>query len=141
LYDSVAGLAGAPTYDYIYDVANIGMAPIADFGGGTGHTPILGGPTYNSDVFFGFPLPPRAPVFPPSGPLIVPFDGSPPLTNVPLTQPRNRLPGGWGGANNPYLGSDPTSPFAPLFPGGKLCSRRTTNTGAFPHGTLPAATM
>jgi hypothetical protein len=118
LYDTVAGTAGAPTYDYIYEVLNKGTVPIADFGGGTGVTPILGGPTYNSDTFFGIP-PFVATIFPASGPVIVPFDGSPPLTNVPQAQPRNRLPGGWGGANNPFLGSDPTSPFAPLFPGAK----------------------
>jgi hypothetical protein len=36
LYDTVAGTAGAPTYDYIFLVANTGLAPIAAFGGGTG---------------------------------------------------------------------------------------------------------
>ncbi|MDB5480679.1 MAG: hypothetical protein JWO83_1732 [Caulobacteraceae bacterium] len=53
LYDTIPGTAGAPTYDYIYEVWNRGVVPIADFGGGTGVPPAFGGPTYNSDNFFG----------------------------------------------------------------------------------------
>src|SRR6478672_3304440 len=47
LYDNVPGTAGAPTYDYIYMVANTGTVPIAQFGGGTG--PAGGAVLYNSD--------------------------------------------------------------------------------------------
>jgi len=118
LYDTVPGTAGAPTYDYIYEVWNRGTVPIADFGGGTGFPPIADGPTYNSDNFFGFP-PFVANIFPAAGPVRVPFDGSPPLTNVPPAQPRKRLPGGWGGANNPYLGTAAVTPYTPLYRGAR----------------------
>jgi hypothetical protein len=113
LYDTVPGTAGAPTYDYIYEVWNRGTVAIADFGGGTGVPPAIGGPTYNSDVFFGMAG------FPAAGPNRVPFGASPPLTNVPPAQAGKRLPGGWGGANNPYLGSAARTPYTPLYPGGR----------------------
>jgi hypothetical protein len=114
LYDTIPGSAGAPAYDYIYMVANTGVVPIADFGGGTGVPPAIGGPTYNSDTFFGIPG-----AFPAAGPKRVPFGASPPLTNVPRAQARKRLPGGWGGANNPYAGTVAANPYTPLYPGAK----------------------
>jgi hypothetical protein len=125
LYDTVAGTAGAPTYDYIYEVANTGAAPIADFGVATGVPPVAAVPTYNSDNFFGFPPPPGVPVtIPPSGPVNGPFAVA--ITNVPPATPADgdgvgpkRLPGGWGGANNPFLGTAPVTPYTPLYPGGR----------------------
>ena len=60
LYDTVKGTAGAPTYDYIYEVADTGTAPIAAFVGGTGPQ---GAVLYNSDTSFGLPgLPASGPV-------------------------------------------------------------------------------
>jgi hypothetical protein len=111
LYDTVPGTAGAPTYDYVFEVANTGLAPIAAFGGGTGPA----GPAvlYNSDISFGLPgLPASGPVnrF---GPLPA-F-----ITQVPPAQAGKRLPGGWGGANNPFLPIAPVTPYTPLYPGAK----------------------
>jgi len=114
LYDTIPGTARAPTYDYIYEVWNRGIVPIADFGGGTGVPPAADGPTYNSDVFFGLGA-----GFPAAGPNRVPFGASPPLTNVPPAQAGKRLPGGWGGANNPYLGTVARTPYTPLYPGSR----------------------
>jgi hypothetical protein len=114
LYDTIPGTAGAPAYDYIYEVWNRGVVPIADFGGGTGKPPAVGGPTYNSDIFFGMDG-----AFPAAGPKRVPFGLNPPLTNVPPAQARKRLPGGWGGANNPYAGTVNANPYTPLYPGAK----------------------
>jgi|SRR5580700_10760593 hypothetical protein len=90
LYDTVRGTAGAPTYDYIYEVADTGTAPIAAFVGGTGPQ---GAVLYNSDTFFGLPG------LPASGPV---SRGAMPgfLTQVPPAQAGKRLLGGWGGANN-----------------------------------------
>jgi len=113
LYDTIPGTAGRPTYDYIYEVWNNGAVPIADFGGGTGRPPATA-LTYNSDIFFGL-----GPGFPAAGVFRVPFGASPPLTNVPPAQARKRLPGGWGGANNPYLGSAARTPYTPLYPGSR----------------------
>ena len=110
LYDTVPGTAGAPTYDYQFYVANTGIAPLAAFGGGTGPP---GAVLYNSDISFGLPgLPASGPVNA-AGPLPA-F-----LTQVPPAQPSNRLPGGWGGANNPFLGTAAVTPYTPLFPGVK----------------------
>jgi PEP-CTERM motif len=125
-YDTVAGTAGAPTYDYIYEVANTGTAPIADFGIATGVPPVAAAPTYNSDTFFGFPPPPGAPVtIAPSGP-VLPGAFAVPITAVPPATPPDgdgvggkRLPGGWGGANNPFLGGAAVTPYTPLYPGGR----------------------
>jgi hypothetical protein len=114
LYDTIPGTAGAPTYDYIYEVWNKGVVPIADFGGGTGVPPAAGPPTYNSDFFFGL-----GGGFPAAGPNRVPFGASAPLTNVPPAQAGKRLPGGWGGANNPYLGTAAHTPYTPLYPGSR----------------------
>lgn len=112
LYDTVKGSAGAPTYDYIYEVANIGAVPIAVFGGGPGAAPAVGAPTYNSDTFFGMPG------FPGAGPNRN-LAGLFPMTAVPPAQARKRLPGGWGGANNPTLGAQNSTPYTPLYPGSK----------------------
>jgi hypothetical protein len=111
-YDTIKGTARAPTYDYIYEVWNTGAVPIADFGGGPGVPPAIGGPTYNSDTFFG------QPGFPAAGPNRN-LAGLSPMTAVPPAQARKRLPGGWGGANNPYLGSAPVTPYTPLYPGAR----------------------
>ena len=108
LYDTVPGTAGFPTYDYIFEVANTGLAPIAAFGGGTG---AAGAVLYNSDISFGLPG------LPASGPFNLAAVGLP-ITQVPPAQPLKRLPGGWGGANNPFLGSAPVTPYTPLYPGG-----------------------
>jgi hypothetical protein len=111
LYDTVAGSAGAPAYDYIFMVANTGTVPIAAFGGGTGApgANVL----YNSDISFGLPgLPASGPVNP-NGPLPA-F-----LTQVPPAQAGKRLPGGWGGANNPFLPIVNVTPYTPLYPGAK----------------------
>jgi hypothetical protein len=112
LYDTIPSTAKAPTYDYIYEVWNTGTVPIADFGGGPGKPPAVGGPTYNSDIFFGMPG------FPASGP-VRNLAGLAPMTGVPPAQARKRLPGGWGGANNPYLGSAPATPYTALYPGSR----------------------
>jgi hypothetical protein len=110
LYDTAIGSAGAPAYDYIFEVANTGVAPIAAFGGGTGAP---GAVLYNSDISFGLPgLPASGPVNP-AGPL----PGI--ITQVPPAQAGKRLPGGWGGANNPFLPIVPVTPYTPLYPGGR----------------------
>jgi hypothetical protein len=110
LFDTVPGSAGAPAYDYIFEVANTGAAPIAAFGGGTGAP---GAVLYNSDTSFGLPgLPASGPVNP-AGPI----PGI--ITTVPPAQAGKRLPGGWGGANNPFFGTAPVTPYTPLYPGGK----------------------
>ena len=112
LYDNLIGSAGAPAYDYIFMVANTGAAPIAAFGGGVGGG---AGPNilYNSDISFGLPgLPASGPVNP-NGPL----PGMP--TQVPPAQPGKRLPGGWGGANNPFFPIAAVTPYTPLYPGAK----------------------
>ncbi len=110
-YDTVAGTAGAPTYDYIFEVANTGLAPIAAFGGGIG---LGAGPNiqYNSDISFGLPG------LPASGPVNL---AGPPgfLTEVPPAQAGKRLPGGWGGANNPFRPTAPATLYTPLYPGAK----------------------
>ncbi|MBV8682320.1 MAG: PEPxxWA-CTERM sorting domain-containing protein [Caulobacteraceae bacterium] len=112
LYDTIPGTAGRPTYDYIYEVWNNGVVPIADFGGGPGVPPAIGGPTYNSDTFFGLPG------FPAAGPNRN-LAGLLPMTAVPPAQRGKRLPGGWGGANNPYNGSAARTPYTPLYPGSR----------------------
>jgi len=110
LYDNVAGTAGAPAYDYVFFVANTGPAPIAAFGGGTGPQ---GAVLYKSDISFGLPgLPASGPVNP-NGPLPA-F-----LTQVPPAQAGKRLPGGWGGANNPFFPIVNVTPYTPLYPGAK----------------------
>lgn len=111
LYDNVPGTAGAPTYDYIYMVANTGTVPIAQFGGGTG--PAGGAVLYNSDTSFGLPgLIASGPVNA-FGPLPAFLTQVPPA-GIPSLR---GLPGGYGGANNPFLGSAAVTPFTPLFPG------------------------
>jgi hypothetical protein len=66
---------------------------------------------YNSDISFGLPgLPASGPVNP-AGPI----PGI--ITTVPPAQAGKRLPGGWGGANNPFLGGVPVTPYTPLYPG------------------------
>jgi len=109
LYDTVRGTAGAPTYDYIYEVADTGTAPIAAFVGGTGPQ---GAVLYNSDTSFGLPG------LPASGPV---SRGAMPgfLTQVPPAQAGKRLLGGWGGANNPFRPSAPATPYTPLYPGSR----------------------
>jgi hypothetical protein len=111
LYDSVAGTAGAPTYDYIYMVANTGTVPIAQFGGGTG--PAGGQVLYNSDTSFGLPGLIASPPVNAFGPLPVFLTQVPPV-GIPSLR---GLPGGYGGANNPFLGAAPVTPYTPLFPG------------------------
>lgn len=112
LFDTVAGSAGGPTYDYVYMVANTGVAPIAAFVGGTGPQ---GAVIYNSDISFGLPG------LPASGPVnaLGPVPGF--LTAVPpagIASLRG-LPGGYGGANNPFRPCVfAGTPFNPLFPGG-----------------------
>jgi hypothetical protein len=97
LYDTVKGTAGAPTYDYIYEVADTGTAPIAAFVGGTGPQ---GAVLYNSDISFGLPgLPASGPV---NRGMMPAF-----LTQVPPAQAGKRLLGGWGGANNPFAQAHP----------------------------------
>jgi hypothetical protein len=111
LYDTIPGSAGAPTYDYIYMVANTGTVPIAQFGGGTG--PAGGAVLYNSDTSFGLPgLVASGPVAA-LGPLPAFLTQVPPA-GIPSLR---GLPGGYGGANNPFLGGAAVTPFTPLFPG------------------------
>jgi len=94
----------------VFFVANTGTAPVAAFGGGTGAP---GAVLYNSDISFGLPgLPASGPVNP-NGPLPA-F-----LTQVPPAQAGKRLPGGWGGANNPFLPIANVTPYTPLYPGAK----------------------
>lgn len=117
LYDTVKGTAGAPTYDYIYEIANTGAVPIDAFGGGTGKFPVIGGPTYNSDTLFaggvaGFP---GSPPVNRSGPLPAYLTQVPPK-NIPSLR---GLPGGYGGANNPYRPIANVTPYTPLYPGAK----------------------
>ncbi|HUE63601.1 MAG TPA: PEP-CTERM sorting domain-containing protein [Rhizomicrobium sp.] len=112
LYDTIPGSAGAPTYDYIFEVANRGSFPIAAFAGGIG-----GGAganiEYNSDFSFGLPGLPAA------GPTNLAAVGLPITQQTPAIDGK-RLPGGWGGANNPFrpaVFNPPGTPYSPLYPG------------------------
>jgi len=110
LFNNQIGSAGGRAYDYIFIVANTGLAPIAAFGGGTGAP---GAVLYNSDISFGLPG------LPASGPVnrFGPVPGI--ITTVPPAQAGKRLPGGWGGANNPFYPIVNVTPYTPLYPGSK----------------------
>jgi len=110
LFNNQIGSAGGRAYDYIFLVGNTGLAPIAAFGGGTGAP---GAVLYNSDISFGLPgLPASGPINP-NGPI----PGI--ITTVPPAQAGKRLPGGWGGANNPFYPIVNATPYTPLYPGSK----------------------
>src|SRR5271156_1505096 len=110
-YDTIPGVAGN-AYDYIFEVANRGSFPIAAFAGGIGGG---AGPNieYNSDISFGLPG------LPASDPVNLAAAGLP-ITQQPPGADGKRLPGGWGGANNPFrpaVLNPPGTPYTPLYPG------------------------
>jgi hypothetical protein len=111
LYDTIPGVAGN-AYDYIFEVANKGSFPIAAFAGGIGGG-AGGNIEYNSDISFGLPG------LPASGPVNLAAAGLP-ITQQTPAKDGKRLPGGWGGANNPYrpaVLNPPGTPYTPLYPG------------------------
>lgn len=111
VYDTIPGSNGVPNYDYIIDVANTGSVPIIGFVGGPGSPPVTSANLlYNSDTMFA------APGFPAAGPDITPMPKwitQQPPAGIPSLR---GLAGGYGGANNPFAGSTPVSPYTPLYP-------------------------